>query len=295
MSDKKTSNIFKIAVGVLLLLLIGAIFFGVSNYSKLEETKAAFEVEKSIKIEELKSLQTQYDNLIAEDAANKDEILAANERISKLLDSVGKLEADVAVIDKLRKSKAYYQGQLKKLKEENEILKQENAFLNIQKDSLSTELESSFALNDSISKSNLQLQEVVMKAQKIQISNLKPSAKRIKGSDKVVEVTKAKRTTGIEVCYDVAPNSVAEKGDKEFYIQVLDPTKKVIGGQYSFDTEDGQKIIFSKVSKFRYNNEPMKICDFVEPLDSETFMAGTYIINVFNGTTLVQKSKVSLK
>lgn len=294
MSDKKSNNILKIVIGILILLLLGAIIFGVSSSNELKAAKSDFEVQKSIKVEELKSLQAQYDTLIDEDAANKEEIIAANERITRLIDSVSNLEASVAVVGKLRNSQAYFKKQLEKLKVENEALKQENALLYVQKDSLSTELQTAGVLNDSITVSNTKLQEVVTKAQELQITNITQNSVRIKDSNKVIETSKAKRVTGFEVCYNVAPNAVAEQGDRQLYIQVMDPTKNIIGGQYFF-TEGDKKIAFSKLSKFRYTNKAMKICDFVEPLENETFTAGTYTINVFNGVTLISTNTITLK
>jgi len=274
--------------------LITAAYFGVSNYTALKENETAFETEKSIKVAELKTIQKQYDNLLLEDTANKEEISAAKERIVHLLDSVKNIKPDMTVVNKLRKSQNYFKGQLKKLTAENEMLKQQNTLLTTQKDSLSTELENSVVIYDSISKTNKSLELVVAKAQKLKISNVAPKAVRIKDSNKVVKVTKAKKATGIEVCFDVAENDIADTGDKELFIQVVSPSKKVIGGQYYFN-EGERKLNFSKISKFRFSNKAMTICDFVEPLENEVFEPGNYSINVFNGVELVHSSSISLK
>jgi len=294
MSEKSSNKSLKIAIGALLILLITAAYFGVSNYTALKENETAFETEKSIKVAELKTIQKQYDNLLLEDTANKEEISAAKERIVHLLDSVKNIKPDMTVVNKLRKSQNYFKGQLKKLTAENEMLKQQNTLLTTQKDSLSTELENSVVIYDSISKTNKSLELVVAKAQKLKISNVAPKAVRIKDSNKVVKVTKAKKATGIEVCFDVAENDIADTGDKELFIQVVSPSKKVIGGQYYFN-EGERKLNFSKISKFRFSNKAMTICDFVEPLENEVFEPGNYSINVFNGVELVHSSSISLK
>lgn len=293
-TDNNSNKIFKIAIGVLVALLLSAVYFGVTNYTQLKDNESAFETEKSIKVAELKSIQKQYDNLLLDDAENKEEIAAAKERITFLLDSVKNIKPDMTVVNKLRKSQNYFKGQLKKLTAENELLKQQNSLLTTQKDSLSTELENSVVVYDSLSKTNKNLEMVVAKAQKLKISNVAPKAVRIKDSNKVVSVSKAKKATGFEVCFDVAANDIAEQGDKELFIQIVAPSKKVIGGQFYFEEGD-RKLKFSKVSKFRFSNKAMNICDFVEPLDSETITPGNYSINVFNGVDLIHSSSVSLK
>ena len=294
MTAKNSQKKFKIIIGVLLLLLLGATIFGVKNYNQLNKNEIAYEIEKNQSVSELKTIQKQYDNLLAEDAANKEQITAAKERIVHLIDSIKNIKPDMRVINKLKESQNYFKGQLKKLAAENKMLKQENLLLNTQKDSLSIELEESIVVYDSISKTNEKLELVVARAQKLKIANVESKAVRIKNSNKVVKVTRARRTTGFEVCFDVNENDIAETGDKELFIQIVAPSKKVIGGQFYFE-EDDRKLNFSKVSKFRYQNKAMTICDFVEPLPNETIEKGTYSINVFNGVNLINTSTVTLK
>ena len=294
--DKKSNTIFKVIIGLLIAFLLAAVFFGVKKNNEVKENTAAFETEKSIKIAELKSIQAQYDNLLIEDAANKEEISAAKERLVHLMDSIKSIKPDMSVINKLRKSENYFKGQLKKLTAENEFLKQQNQLLETQKDSLSTELVTSTEANQTLTKTNEDLELVVAKAQKMKVLNVEPRATRIKKlNGKVVAVTKAKKATGLEVCFDVASNDIAERGDKLLYIQVVSPGKEVIGGQHIFEGEEGKKLTYSKTSKFRFQNKAMNICDFVEPLANETLTPGNYSINVFNGVDLIHSSSVSLK
>lgn len=294
--DKKSSKIFKIVIGLLIALLLAAIIFGVKNYSQLQENTAAFETEKSIKIAELKSIQAQYDNLLIEDAANKEEITAAKERLVHLMDSIKSIKPDMSVINKLRKSENYFKGQLKKLTAENEILKQQNYLLNTQKDSLSSELVTSAATNQTLNLTNEGLQELVAKAQKLKVLNVNSKATRIrKLNGKVVEVTKAKKASGFEVCFDVASNDVAERGDKILFIQVVSPNKEIIGKQQVYEADD-RTLKYSKTSKFRFQNKAMNICDFVDPLDTQLPLSpGSYSINIYNGLDLIQSSSMSLK
>ena len=294
MTEKKTNNFFKITIAILALLLLIATYFSVKNYTELKDNQSAFETEKSTKVAELKSLQKQYNNLLVEDAANKEEITIAQKRIVHLLDSIKNVKPDLSVINKLRKSQNYFKGELKKLTAENELLKQRNLLLTTQKDSLSSELENSIVLYDSINKTNKELELVVAKAQKLNITNIASKSVRIKNSNKVVKTSRAKRTSGIEVCFDVAKNIVTETGDKELFIQVVSPSKKVIGGKYYF-TEGERKLNFSKISKFRYQNKAITVCDFLEPLANETFEKGTYSVNVFNGIDLINTSTITLK
>ncbi|WP_010520959.1 hypothetical protein [Aquimarina agarivorans] len=294
-SSSKSSIIQKVIIGVLILLSIVALYFAFSNYSKLKENQQFFETEKSVRIAELKSLQKEYDDLQLNDSIHQDEILEINERLKIVLDSVEDLKANTELVNDLQRVKRNLLAKLKRLKLENKELKEKNALLAIQKDSISSELSSALVVYDSVNEIKKNLELVVAKAQKLFVSGVNFKAVRIKSNNKVVPVTKAKKASGIEVCFDVQANTVAESGEKSFYIQVVSPSKKVLGGRFYMNEEDDRSINFSKVSKFRYKGKAMTVCDFVEPLDNEAFESGKYTVNIFDGVNLISSSAISLK
>ena len=293
---KDSSKGLKILIAILALICIGALYFGISNYSKLKENTQAFETEKSIRISELKSLQSDYQDLQATDSIHQEEILLAKENLEKLLDSVSKVkEIDMSLVNKLRSVRDNLQARLKQLKKENAVLKERNQQLTIEKDSISTELSNTLVVYDSVTKINKGLEAVVAKAQKLNVNKVTSKAVKIKGSNKVVEVSRAKKATGFEVCFEVLANQVADSGEKVLYVQVVSPEKKVIGGRYYLTDENNRIVNFSKIAKFRYQNKTVTVCDFVEPLNQEEITKGSYAVNVFDGTKLISTTSISLK
>ncbi len=294
-TSSSSSKVQKIIIGALILLSIGALYFAFSNYSQLKENQQFFETEKSVRIAELKSLQKEYDDLQLNDSIHQDEILEINERLKIVLDSVENLKANTELVNDLQRVKRNLLAKLKRLKLENKELKEKNALLAIEKDSISSELSNTLVVYDSVNEIKKNLELVVAKAQKLFISGVNSKAVKIKGSNKVSTVTKAKKASGIEVCFDVQANTVAESGDKSFYIQVVSPSKKVIGGRYYMNEENNRSINFSKVAKFRYKKKAMTVCDYIEPLENEVFESGKYTVNIFDGVNLISSSAIKLK
>ena len=293
---KDSSKGLKILIAALILICLGALYFGISNYSKLKENEQAFQTEKSIQIAELKSLERDYKELQATDSIHQEEILVAKENLQRLIDSVSQVkQVDMSLVNKLRNVRDNLKARLKQLKKENEVLKERNQQLTIEKDSISTELTNTLVVYDSVTKINKDLEAVVAKAQKLNVNKVDSKAVKIKGSNKVVEVSRAKRATGFEVCFEVLANQVADAGEKELFVQVVSPEKKVIGGRYYLTDENNRIVNFSKIAKFRYQNKTVTVCDFVEPLAQEVITKGSYAVNVFDGTKLISTTSVSLK
>ncbi len=295
MQQETTSNSKKTTILVLLVLLAATIIYSVLSTIKINNNKKAFETEKLIKIEELKAVQKDFEILSLENDENKTEILQTKQRLQQVIDSVSNLKPDYTLVTKLRNVRDQLKAKLKKIKEENKRLKIENTLLATQKDSISTELSQVRVVYDSVSKANENLKVIATKAEELYINDLSAKSVRIKKSGKVVESNRAKRVTGFEVCYTVGKNEITEFGDKEFFIQLVSPNKKVLGARYAITDPNGRTIKITKLSKFRYDNKMIKICDFAEPLSGEEITAGTYVINVFDSNKLISSSKQTLR
>lgn len=296
MTEKKTSNRSSAFIIVILsLLLIGAIVYSFMQNSQIRVTQEAFETEKAIKIAELKKVQQEYDDFLEENQINEEEIIATKIKLNRLLDSVQNIQPDYTLVQKLRSVRDDLKIKLKQLQEENELLKEENLKLVTEKDSVVKELESTLVVYKEIEEKNTKLNKIVTKAQRLNVSRITNKAIRIKKSGKTVTTDKAKKVSGIEVCYQIPENTVAEPGEKEFYIQVVSPSKKVIGGRFYMKDNNGKFVNISKVSKFRYQNKLITVCDYVEPLPGESFTEGKYGVHVFQGAKLISSSSILLK
>lgn len=291
-SQKKLSGII---IGLLALSLVGSIAYIFNQKSEIESTQKAFETEKAIKIAELKKVQQEYDDFLQENQVNEEEIIATKLKLNRLLDSVQNIKPDYTLVNKLRSVRDNLKARLKKLEEENEQLKAENLKLVIEKDSVVKQLENTLVVYKEIEEKNTNLNKIVTKAQKLVVTSITNKAIRLKKSGKVSPTNKAKRVSGIEVCYEVPANTIAKSGEQEFYIQVVSPSKQVVGGRFYMNDENGNFVNISKISKFRYQNKLIKVCDYVEPLPGEKFEPGKYGVHVFQGTKLINSSSVLLK
>jgi tetratricopeptide (TPR) repeat protein len=102
----------------------------------------------------------------------------------------------------------------------------------------------------------------------------------------------ASRSDKVQVCYTVAKNIVVGPGDKELYVQVLDPNGVVLGTNEQVQFDDNV-INYSIISKFNYENKNLNICEFIAP--NNEFAKGKYTVNVYNQKEIISTSEFSLK
>jgi len=293
--NKSKKKISALIIAILILLLIGVVTYSFLQNSKIQNTQQAFETEKAIKIAELKKVQQDYDDFLQENEVNEEEIIATKIKLNRLLDSVQNIKPDYTLVKKLRSVRDNLKSRLNKLQKENIRLKEENLKLVIEKDSVVEQLETTLIVYKEIEAKNDKLNKIVTKAQKLSVTSITNKSIRIKKSGKVAATNKAKKVSGIEVCYEIPANILAESGEKEFYIQVVSPSKKVVGGRFYMNDAEGNFVNISKISKFRYQNKLVTVCDYVEPLPDEVFETGKYSVHVFQGTKLINSSFILLK
>ncbi len=115
-----------------------------------------------------------------------------------------------------------------------------------------------------------------------------------RSSGKQIPTERAKRSDKIKVCFTVAKNMLAEGGDKELYVQVIDPKNNVLGANAQIAFDD-QVLNYSLISRFNYENRNLNICEYINELEDSNFEKGRYKINVFNDKALISSSEFELK
>jgi len=282
----------KIALGILLALFLGTAFYTSKLYNEKKENEATLTSEKNQVMADLSSMAKQYDVAIGENEVANQNLVEARGRIQGLMDSLKISQNSVNSLWRYKKKFMALQKEMDVLLTENDKLKVENELLATSLDSTNMQLEERAIFTDSLLVQNTQLSEVVENAAVLQTVGLKGFGVIERSSGKLIPTERAKRSDKIRVCYTVAKNALVGAGDKELYVQVLDPKNNVLGAneQIQFD----ETILnYSLISKFNYENKNLDICEFVAP--NEDFNAGRYVINVFNENELISTSEFTMR
>ncbi|BFP42916.1 hypothetical protein L0P88_20425 [Muricauda sp. SCSIO 64092] len=295
MTETKSNNSLKVIAGLLGVVLLGTIIYTVSLYQDKKKTTTALKQEKDLVVEDLNSLKSEYDKAILESNATNEELVAARDRIAKYIDSVQTMKADIASLSRYRRQVSQLKAEREELLKQVDSLTTSNTLLAMQRDSTFVELEKQTVFNDSLVVQNTQLADAVERGSALNLSDFKIDAVKERSSGRLVSTQRAKATDKFKVCFTVADNAIAQAGDREFFIEVLDPQGNVVGDGMTASTEEGASVSYTKGTSFYYENNSLDVCDYINKPASE-FQKGNYMVNVYDdGLKLLGTSKFTLK
>ena len=249
--------------------------------------------------ENLKLLLFSYDSLEQNNSVAIDSINRQREKINNLMQEVDKLD---------KKSKRDWR-KIYKLKKEAETLR------NIMKgyihtiDSLNTlninlsndltektqKLSNVSKQNKKIIKQNEALQKQVAIGAVLQINNVLSSGIRIRSSGAQSETTRASKTNMIKTCFSIIENKLAQAGDKEIYIRILDSEGNLLNAPTPLTIINQQKEELKMSSKrtINYQNQNTDLCIFYEIENS--IPAGNYSVEVYAEGFLIGETSIALR
>lgn len=293
MDTENSSTKFKILIGVLSVLLIGLAVYTVSLYNDSKNTVTGLEQQKTDIEQELESLIANYDEVIQDNELKDKDLLAARERIETLLDSVKGAEANVALIGR-------YKAEIGRLKNERKMLFIRadslifaNQRLAMERDSTTNVLTQTYQVVDSVSQSNIAMAETIKKGSVVSATDLRGDAVIVRKNGKIVDTRRSSRADKVRICFTLAPNSIAKKGDKVLFVQVINPKNSLLGDMESI-TFDETVLNYSASTKVFYENEELDVCILVNATE-DNLIGGRYVINVFDGARQVASTTMELK
>jgi uncharacterized protein (DUF3084 family) len=294
MENQKSNSNLKVVIAVLALLLVGSlvyIFKMTSDAKALQTELTSTKSEKESVLKDLEELKTRYDAAIAENTSMSDELIAEREKIVNLMSDLKKSKGDAASMAKYKNQYFALEAKMKTLMAENEVLKEDNAKLTVERDSTITVLGESRKYNEVLVGQNEELSKTVEIAQKLSISNLKTAAYKLRRSGKQIETEKARNADVLKISFTINENKVAKQGDKTYYVQVIDSKNNVLGEKKT-ESFGANSLTYSFTSIVNYEN---KSVDVTQDLPGKDFAKGTYFVNVFDKGELVSKSSFSLR
>lgn len=293
-SSQKTSTGLKVGLGILLVLFLGTAFYASKLYTDKKETESSLISEKQQVMNDLSNMAKEYDAAIAETESKNEDLIEARGRIQGLMDSLKVSQNSVNSLWRYKKKYLALQEEMDVLLEENDRLKGENELLATSLDSTKVQLAERTVFTDSLLVQNTELANVVEDAAALQTVGLKGFGVIERRSGKQIPTERARRSDKIKICFTVAKNALAEAGDKELYVQVIDPQNNVLGSNDQIQFEE-QILNYSLISRFNYENRNLNICEYINAMEDTKFEEGNYRINVFNDKELISSSEFVLE
>ena len=293
MSPETNSSKFKVLIGILSVLLIALAVYTVTLYNDSQTKVSGLEQQKTEIENELEELITNYDDVIQDNELKDNDLLAARERIEVLLDSVKDAEANIGLIQRYKVELGRLKTERKALFRKADSLIAANNRLVIERDSTSTILNETIKVVDSVNMENLALSETVAKGAAVRATDVRGEAVIVRNSGKIVDTRRSSRADKIRACFQLAPNVIAEAGERTLFVQVINPKNNLLGEKATHTYENGI-LNYSKSVTVYYENESLDVCAMVDAKE-EDLVAGRYVINVFDGGNQIATTTMMLK
>jgi len=292
-TQSSNNNRAKILIGLLVVLLVSLAGYTYTLIQQNKETVLFLEADKAEVQKELEAIVVSYNEILQDNELKDKELIAARDRIVVLLDSVKNYKANLSIINR-------YKAQVRALKNERtQLFKRADSLLivtqrlAIEKDSTTAVLNKTIKVVDSVTTANTQLFNSLEKGALIGITNLDATAIIVRKGGKIKQTKRASRADKIRVCYTIAPNTLAQAGDRVLYVQVINPDNNIIGDKSNITF--GQDLLtYSKSESVFYENQALDVCAIIGTTGQDV-LKGLYTINIFDAQRQIGSTTLMLK
>lgn len=246
--------------------------------------------EIEMQLDEYKGRNAQLDSMISEKDAE------LHERAEKIRELLKEKEITTAQFNKAQKDldvyKYYaqkYMSQIDSLDRANKELKEEN--FTLKEDIKKRKLES-----DQIKDENTKLSNKVSLGAKLSVENLSVTGVRFLRSGREREIHRAKRIDQLKICFDIGENVIADAGNRDVYVRILDPKGSVVQdaevGMGSFGLGQ-KKIDYSMKKEIFYDNKAESYCMYFNK--GSQFDDGVHKIEIYADEELLANTEYQIK
>lgn len=229
------------------------------------------------------TLQTENSLMMAEMSAQRSEIEGLIKKVRDRNYSVSKLKKETETLRKIM------QGYVVTI----DSLNQANIALQMERDAMAQQVSEVTERNDVLERKQDDMEQIIEAGRVLQAMDLTPMAIRITSTGSQRETSRAKRTEMIKTCFTLLENRIAEKGERNLFLEVVDPNGQLMspGDRAPVAMESG---VFASASRtLDYVGERMEACIFFTA--AAPFVEGVYTVHLVDGDERIATTDLILR
>lgn len=276
---------------VIAIVVLGSISF--SSYNTLKNQKAVAEQEFNLVQQELSQMIALYEEVGVENEERTLQLQQSKSRIYSLLDSLEAVKSDLPLITKFKQESMalrYRQNELiteldSKKREITDLVEETNKALEtigFQKDQL-----------ELLTEENEKLAFMIKEITGLSANNIEGTALITSRSNDDIVTEIASKANNLEVCFTIEENTFSPKGNKDIYVQILDPYNNVVSDRGAVQFGNTY-LVYSGKTSVNYRNTNLDVCTKINVNSEEPLVEGDYLITVFHDNEVLGTSKIIL-
>ena len=283
---------YRLIIGSLVVAIAILTIFSFTSHESVKEHQRFVEQEKKLVEIELSQLIDRYDEVASTNEFMESKLMDAKKATKSALDSLRLLKGDLSVVSKFKSQLIIFKNKNKQLFDVVDSLNDVNSKLENEKLLAQNKLKQQIDTNSSLLKKNQSLNKTIEKAAVLSANSFKAKGYFNKNG-RLFETKKAKNAETIEVCFTLAENALTEQGDKELYIQIVNPKNNVLSNKGFIEFGDSS-LIYSTKTIVNYNNEVLDVCTYIvsdpseKPLDKGIYYVSVFYKDRMLGTTQIE-------
>lgn len=293
MNNEYQAKNFKRIIIILVILLVGLGGYTFVLFQESQENQRDLLDQKMAISEELEELKGTYDSLLQDYQLQDQALLEARSRIGQLLDSVESAKPSMAIIKR-------YRIEIARLKEERTMLfARADSLIRVTQnlaqkvDSTQVVLNQTRAESDGLRLKNEDLERTLEKGARLQIVDFSSNAVIVRRSGKIVDTKRASRADKVRACFTISPNAVAAAGERNLYLQVINPKNNLIGSRMTLSLGE-ESLYYSASTQVDFQQEEVDVCIMVGAQE-EDLISGRYVLNLYQDGTRLATTSMYLK
>lgn len=298
MESQDTTFNYKIILAALVAVIIAMLIAFYYSYAQSQNEIGFLEDEKRLLVKDMTLMKAEVDRLSGENEINEIELRDSKFEVQKLLDSVGRLNFNIAKLRESQKALRILEAKFDSLKLKNNFLRYNNGLLTQRYERTRREIEELRGKTSSLQeaealvrKKNQELAKELKVKSYLKMENAEGSGFRLRAG-RPLKTNKASTIEKLRGCVTILANPNDDSDVKVVYLQFLDPDMKVIEDNANLVNVSGNT--YSKRTEVIYVGNEISVCDAIT-VPEGSLEPGIYTLNVFEDERLLSSSEFQLK
>lgn len=284
---------YRLIIGTLVIAIVVLGSYSFSNYNSLRSHQEFIEQETLLVQNELNEMIRSYDGIKIDNNTIELELISTKAELQDALDSLLKSKPDVTLISKYKDQIATLKKERSRLFAQVESIKKQNVSLHNEITTISEKFDSQKNQLISLEEENKKLSQTINKMVSLSAVNVSAIALNSLNSRTDIKTSRIEKIDNIEVCLTLLSNQFTPVGNKNIYVQIIDPNNHLVAERGHVNFKD-TSLSYSGMTVVNNNYGNIDVCTKINVESKKSMKEGIYNVIVFQDNLPIGNTQIEL-